>query len=104
MVGTVLLILYAALSLAGGMIGLFAKRHNGKARLAVALFSICHACLLTLGLLKSVSLSWLITAMIACIGTRILNGRVLHGQNNWRHYIVTGSMMTVIIILKMRDV
>lgn len=104
MVGSILMILFSLVSVAG-----VATLINGKPEtmtrlriISLSFFTVCHLFLLALGIIKfyaELPITWLIAASIFIIASRILNGLALYGKNNWSHYIVTLTILLSITML-----
>ena len=72
----------------------------------ISFFTVCHIFFLILGILKwllPVSNVVICMAAVLVICSRILNGRILFGKIHWHHYIVTLSLMAVILIFNFFD-
>lgn len=71
-------------------------------KISLTFFAISHFFFLALGiatLFSTLSFIWLIATGFLIILSRILNGLALYGKNNWRHYIVTGTILFLILLL-----
>ncbi|WP_404450670.1 hypothetical protein LG329_09905 [Virgibacillus necropolis] len=102
MIHGILIILYCFVSLLGGIVQL-RTNHLVPAKINALLFFMgSHLLFIILGiteLISSVLYGWLLLATLLAVISRITNGLVLFGKNNWHHYIVTGSIMLLIFTL-----
>jgi len=71
-------------------------------KIALTFFAISHLFLLAIGiqtLFSVLPFIWLVFTISLTIVSRIINGLALYGKNNWRHYIVTGTILSLILLL-----
>lgn len=104
MIGSVLVIVFSLISIAGA-IAMYKTKFETMDRFSktsLSFFTVSHLCFLALGISKfftDLSVTWLIILSIFIVGSRILNGLALYGKNNWSHYIVTLTILFVVIVL-----
>ncbi|WP_099159014.1 hypothetical protein [Virgibacillus ndiopensis] len=104
MIHSYLIILYCVISITGGLIYFLKNSPNmqfGKL-ISLLIFISSHTYFMVLGILHvfiNVHLIWVSFAIVLVFISRISNGLVLFGKNNWKHYIVTGALMGTILVL-----
>ena len=108
MIESLLIVVFSLVSIAGVIALLKGKVEtmNRFRKISLSFFTISHLGFLLLGTMTfftDLSVIWLIVASILIITSRIFNGLVLYGKNNWLHYIVTCTVLLAIIIIHVRN-
>lgn len=102
-----IMLLYCLISITGALVYLRKGSQLHRYELFSLIFFIgCHTLFLIIGMAQffmSISLGLFVLAIVLVIISRITNGLVLYGKNNWRHYLVTGLIMAVIFMLHVYD-
>lgn len=65
-------------------------------------FLLCHLLLFSLAtrhVFHQIPYAWFVGCLILILCSRWLNGRILFGRNNWRHYAVTAGIFAAAITL-----
>ncbi|MBK3496249.1 hypothetical protein JFL43_15535 [Viridibacillus sp. YIM B01967] len=112
MISSLLILVYSMVSIVGVVSLVIGKCKisvalNWFGKMSLTLFTLSYLFFLALGIAKlfmSLSINWLVAASCLIVGSRILNGLALYGKNNWRHYVVTGTLLFSIMILHLMDI
>jgi hypothetical protein len=99
----IIMTLFGLISLIG-VVGYLLKNQSltrGK-KLSLFFFTFSHVCFLITGImswLTSVSPIVFISTVVLVFISRIINGLILYGKNNPRHYLVTGAILMLAFLL-----
>lgn len=108
MIHSSLITLFCLISIAGVVVYFFKQSQvTLVARLSLLFFVSCHTFLLTIAIAQHFILLPLLLfafAIVLMFISRICNGLVLFGRNNWTHYVVTGSLMLFVFVLYLYDI
>ncbi|WP_058950118.1 hypothetical protein [Oceanobacillus picturae] len=103
MIHGIIMTLFGLISLIG-VVGYLLKNQSlsrGK-KLSLSFFTFSHVCFLITDImswLTSVSPIVFISTVVLVFISRIINGLILYGKNNPRHYLVTGAILMLAFLL-----
>lgn len=108
MIHSSIIIAFCIISIAVAIVYFRGESQTSAAeRLTLVFFVSSHTFLFTLGiahLYTTVPLWLFVVSIFLMFTSRVCNGLVLLGKNNWQHYLVTGLIMVVVLILWLNNI